>query len=85
MGKKIKIGSTVIVKTLYIKDSIEIDLDDYPELTGLNNDELIQYISDNANTMKTINDKCDNLADELNKIPIIRKRTSSEPINYFIV
>ena len=44
MGKKIKIHQTEAYTTFIVREAITIDLDDYPELEGMNSHEIVDYL-----------------------------------------
>ena len=50
---KIKVFYTEGYSTWIVKEPIEIDTDDYPELNGLSKDEIEKYLTKNATEMKS--------------------------------
>ena len=50
---KIKVFYTESYNTWIVKEPIEIDTDDYPELKGLSKDEIEKYLTNNATEMKS--------------------------------
>lgn len=47
------------------KDSVEIDTDNYPELEGMTQDEVLDYVISNGNNMDSTDDEFGNLYEEL--------------------
>lgn len=76
MGKKINLTLIEFQKTMVVRDSVEIDIDDYPELHGKNDDEISEYIKENISDMKPLDgsDWADNLYDELMEMDITREK-----------
>ena len=52
--------------TIENRQSVEINTEDYPELDGMSNEEVIEYIKSNASDMKPTTDDFDDLFGELN-------------------
>ena len=50
---KIKVFYTEGYNTWIVKEPIEIDTADYPELEGLSKDEIEKYLTANADSMKS--------------------------------
>ena len=50
---KIKVFYTEGYSTWVVKEPIEIDTDDYPELNGLSKEEIEKYLTQNADSMKS--------------------------------
>lgn len=83
MGKKVKIYQTESYTTYVVRESITIDLDDYPELEGMSNEEIIEYLNDNGGDMKPQNDEFyDSLSDELFDKDVIRDKISGEEFSF---
>lgn len=47
------------------KESIEINTDNYPELNGMTQEEIVDYLQENASAMKPTNDNFGDLYEEL--------------------
>lgn len=76
MKKTFKVGYIEYPETTLIYQSININVEDYPELDGMTDDEIRKYIVDNAGKMKPTNDKYyDSLYEELADQDIIREKT----------
>ena len=69
-------------QTILIYRELDIDVSNYPELDGKTDDEIIDYITNNAENMKPLNDEFySSLGEELRDQDIIREkvpRTTSE-------
>lgn len=62
-------------QTTLIYDALEIDLDFYPELKDKTDQEVIEYIKENAWEMKSTDPEIyDSLVDELQDMDIIREK-----------
>ena len=81
MGKRIKIYQTESYTTYIVRDAVTIDLDDYPELEGMSNDEIVDYLDGNSCDMKPQDLDYDCLSDELIEKYIIKEKISGE--NYY--
>lgn len=83
MGKQIKIYQTESYTTYIVREPITIDLDDYPELEGMTNEEIVDYLEGNSSDMKPQNsDSYDSLSDELIDRDLIRDKISGEEYSY---
>ncbi len=80
MGRTIKVGITESYTTYVYREQIEINVDDYPELEGKSDDEIIEYIQNNASDMKAPgnNDYVDNLYDACMETDIDRDKVTNE-------
>jgi hypothetical protein len=85
MGRKIKIYQTEGYKTYIVREPITIDLDEYPELEGLSNEEIVTYLEDNSPDMKPQNsDDYDSLSDELIEQEIIKDKVYGDEYSYAV-
>jgi hypothetical protein len=83
MGRKVKIYQTESYTTYIVREPITIDLDEYPELERLTNDEIIDYLEGNSSEMKPQNEQYyDSLSDELVEKDIIRDKINNEEYSY---
>jgi len=83
MGRKVKIHQTESYTTYIVREPITIDLDEYPELERLTNDEIIDYLEGNSSEMKPQNEQYyDSLSDELVEKDIIRDKINNEEYSY---
>ncbi len=74
-------------QTLWIvRESIEINLNEYPELEGMSQDEIQEYIKENASDMTSPSncDWADSLYDAISQKDVVReKETGYETYVYF--
>jgi hypothetical protein len=82
MGKRIKIYQTESYTTYVVREAVTIDLDDYPELEGMSNDEIVDYLDGNSCDMKPQDEDYDCLSDELIEKYIIKEKISGENYSY---
>jgi hypothetical protein len=82
MGKKIKIYQTESYTTYVVREAVTIDLDDYPELEGMSNDEIVDFLEGNSCDMKPQDEDYDCLSDELIEKYIIKEKISGENYSY---
>ena len=83
MGKQIKIYQTESFTTYVVREPITIDLDDYPELEGMSNEEIIDYLEENSSDMKPQNGEFyESLSDEFFDKDIIRDKITDEDYSY---
>ena len=82
MGKKIKIHQTESFTTYIVRDAVTIDLDDYPELEGMTNEEIVDYLDGNSCDMKPQDEDYDCLSDELIEKYVIKEKISGENYSY---
>lgn len=83
MGKRVKIYQTESFTTYVVREPITIDLDYYPELEGMTNEEIVDYLGSNSYDMKPQNGEYyDSLSDELMDKDVIRDKISGEDFSY---
>ena len=69
------VGYVEYPETTLIYRSIKINVEDYPELKGKSDDEIIDYIKENASEMKPTKDEFyDSLYEELADQDIVREK-----------
>lgn len=62
-------------QTTLIYDTLEVDISIYPELEGKTDQEVIDYIKENAHRMKsTDSDIYDSLVEELQDMDLVREK-----------
>ena len=77
--KKIKVRMTESYRTYVVRESIEINVEDYPELDGMSDEDIQDYIILNASDMKPTNEEWyDSLYDELIGEDVIRDKITDE-------
>ena len=76
---KINVYATESYTTWMVREPIEIDTDNYPELEGMSEDEVKEYIRDNYYEMKPTNEEWfADLGEELNQMEIGRDNIYGE-------
>jgi hypothetical protein len=76
---KINVYATESYTTWLVREPIEIDTDNYPELEGMSEDEVKEYIRDNYYEMKPTNEEWfADLGEELNQMDIRRDKIYGE-------
>lgn len=69
-----EVGYMEYPNTTLVYESIKVDISNYPELEGKTDDEVIDYIKENAYQMKPTNEFYDSLSEELADRDIIREK-----------
>lgn len=82
MGRTVKIYQTESYTTYIVREPISIDLDDYPELEGMTNDEIVEYLKESSFEMKAQNEDYDSLSDELEEKDILKDKIYGEECSY---
>ena len=83
MGRKVKIHQTESYTTYIVREPLTIDLDEYPELEGMTNEEIVDYLEGNSSDMKPQNEEFyESLSDELIERYILRDKISGEDYSY---
>jgi hypothetical protein len=78
---KINVYGTESYSTFICREPIEIDTDNYPELEGMTEDEMKEYIRSNAYEMKPLNEEWyENLEEELMASDIRRDKIYGEEV-----
>jgi hypothetical protein len=73
-NKTFEVGYIEYPKTSLYYRSIKINTSDYPELEGKTDDEVIDYIKENAYQMKSNEEYYDSLGEELSDQDIVREK-----------
>ena len=77
--KEIEVRITESFVTWVVRDSIKINVEDYPELNGMSEEDMKDYIMSNASEMKPTNeDWGDSLYDELMSADVVRDKITNE-------
>jgi hypothetical protein len=76
--KTIAVFATEYYETSIVREPIELNIEDYPELEGMTAEEAIDYVESNAWEMKSTDDNYDSLADQLNNQDIRRDKITNE-------
>lgn len=75
---KINVYGTESFSTWLVREPVEIDTDNYPELQGMSEDEVKEYIRSNAHDMVATNEWSDSLMDELLHSDVRREKVIDE-------
>jgi GTPase Era involved in 16S rRNA processing len=78
---KIKIYATESFTTYVSREAVELETDDYPELEGMSEDEIKDYIRQNADTMSPTEGQEDyysDLNEELYQSDVVREKITDE-------
>ena len=84
MGKKIKIYQTESFTTYIVREAVEIDLDDYPELDGMDAAEIADYLEGSSCDMKAASEEYECLSDEAIDKDIIKEKITGENFSYLV-
>ena len=76
--KTIAVFATEYYETSIVREPIELNIEDYPELDGMTTEEVIDYVESNAWDMKPTNEDYDSLAEELTDQDIRRDKITNE-------
>jgi hypothetical protein len=77
--KTIEVRMTESYSTWVVHESVVINVSDYPELEGMTEEEMKDYIMSNASDMKPTNDEFySDLYDQLNQADVIREKITDE-------
>ena len=76
--KTISVRITESYSTWVVRESIELNIEDYPELEGMNEEEIQDYIKCNSGDMKSNDEYSDSLYDELIQQDVIRDKITDE-------
>ena len=76
--KTIAVFATEYYETSIVREPIELNIEDYPELDGMTTEEVIDYIESNAWDMKPTDEGYYSLADELTDQDIRRDKITNE-------
>lgn len=77
--KTIAVFATEYYETSITREPIELNIEDYPELSGMTLEEAIEYVESNAWEMAATNTEMyESLAEELNDQDIRRDKITNE-------
>jgi hypothetical protein len=77
--KTIEVRMTESYSTWVVRESLEINVEDYPELEGMTEEEMTDYIMSNASDMKASNEEYyDSLYEELIGMDVVRDKITGE-------
>jgi hypothetical protein len=75
---KINVYGTESFCTWVIREPVEIDTDNYPELEGMSENEAKEYIRENASEMAPTSDWAESLMDECLQSDVRREKINEE-------
>lgn len=76
---KINVYGTESYTTWLVKEPVEIDTDNYPEMDGMSEDEVKEYIRENLYDMKATNDEWyGSLGEEIDQMDTRRDKIYNE-------
>ena len=79
---KINVYATESYTTWLVREPVEIDTDNYPELEGMTEEEIKEYIRENYYEMKPTNEEWfADLGEELNQMDIRRDKIYGEEMS----
>ena len=82
---KIKIHAEETYTTTVYRESMEIDTDNYPELEGMTEDEISDYIDNNIWDMKPVNsDLYETLGEELMDKDVENDHIGGEETTFYV-
>ena len=81
--KTISVGLTESYSTWVVRESIDINIEDYPELAGMNEEEIQDYIRCNSGDMKSNDEYSDSLYDELIQRDVVRDKIKDEDSEFY--
>jgi hypothetical protein len=81
---KVKIYVEEKFKTLLTRKAVEINTEDYPELVGMDDYELEEYIDDHIWDMKPLNDVYSSLGEQVQQSDIFDEDTFDVQSTYYI-
>ena len=77
--KTISVRMVEYYNTMLVKEPVEINVEDYPELNGMTEEEIQEYISENWSDMKPTNGEWyESLWEECNNADTIREKITGE-------
>jgi hypothetical protein len=76
--KTISVRMVEYYNTMLVKEPVEIQVEEYPELNGMTEEEMQEYISENWGNMKPTNDEWyESLWEECNQAEIVREKITN--------
>ena len=76
--KTINVRLTESYSTFVSRDEITLDVSNYPELDGMSEEEIKEYIANNAQDMESPFEWADNLYEALSQMDVIREKITDE-------
>jgi hypothetical protein len=77
--KTISVKMVEYYNTMVVREPIEINVENYPELNGMSEEEMKDYIKDNWSDMKSTNEEWyESLYDECSQSDVMREKITGE-------
>jgi hypothetical protein len=77
--KTISVRMVEYYNTMVVREPVEINVEDYPELNGMTEEEMQDYISENWNEMKPTDDEyLESLREECSEGDVVREKITGE-------
>ena len=77
--KTISVRMVEYYNTMVVREPVEINVEDYPELNGMTEEEMQNYISENWYDMKPTDDEwLESLAEECREADVVREKITGE-------
>jgi len=77
--KTISVKMVEYYNTMVVREPVQINVADYPELNGMSEEEMKDYIKDNWSDMKSTNEEWyDSLYDECMQSDVMREKITGE-------
>jgi hypothetical protein len=78
--KTITVRMTESYSTWIVRESIELNVEDYPELEGMSQEEMEEYISENWDSMKPTDENSfyDSLLEQCREADLVRDKITNE-------
>ena len=77
--KTISVKMVEYYNTMVVREPVQINVADYPELNGMSEEEMKDYIKDNWSDMKSTNEESyDSLYDECMQSDVMREKITGE-------
>jgi len=78
-SKTISVRMVEYYNTMVVREAVEINVEDYPELNGMTEEEMQDYISENWNEMKPTDDEyLESLREECSEADVVREKITGE-------
>jgi len=77
--KTISIKMVEYFNTMIVREPVTINVEDYPELNGMSEEEMQEYIKENWSDMKSTNEQWyDSLYEECSQSDVVREKITGE-------
>jgi hypothetical protein len=77
--KTISVKMVEYYNTMLVREPVTINVEDYPELNGMSEEEMQEYIKENWSDMKPTNDEWyDSLYEECSQSDVVREKITGE-------